>query len=326
MIAPPAPRTLSRTAPAHPVRRMTATRGLAVGALVVAVLVVAVLLLLPRRRHRVQAALPDAGQLVKGDDVQVGGRRDRLGEVDLADRRQPGRDHDHGRGAVRAAARGHDGDHPRHLAVGRRQPLHRADARAEQRPEARRRRGPRAGQDDDDRRPRPALQHARPQDAQGPAEGHPGLATSTAGQGRAGRRSRAKYFNPALPSTRAAGQRGRRATRQSLTRFVQNTRATVADDRRRAAATLTDLVAQHQHDGRRDRRRERRARRRRSACCRRRCAAANTTFVNLRATLDDLDVLVAASKPATKDLAPFLRDAAPARARRAADDRTTCAR
>jgi phospholipid/cholesterol/gamma-HCH transport system substrate-binding protein len=34
---------------------------------------------------------------------------------------------------------------------------------------------------------------------------------------------------------------------------------------------------------------------------------ANTTFVNLRSALDDLDVLVAESKPATKDLAPFLR-------------------
>jgi phospholipid/cholesterol/gamma-HCH transport system substrate-binding protein len=34
---------------------------------------------------------------------------------------------------------------------------------------------------------------------------------------------------------------------------------------------------------------------------------ANTTFVNLRAALDDLDVLVNESKPATKDLAPFLR-------------------
>jgi phospholipid/cholesterol/gamma-HCH transport system substrate-binding protein len=34
---------------------------------------------------------------------------------------------------------------------------------------------------------------------------------------------------------------------------------------------------------------------------------ANTTFVNLRATLGDLDVLVAESKPATKDLARFLR-------------------
>jgi phospholipid/cholesterol/gamma-HCH transport system substrate-binding protein len=34
---------------------------------------------------------------------------------------------------------------------------------------------------------------------------------------------------------------------------------------------------------------------------------ANTTFVNLRSTLDDLDVLVNESKPATKDLARFLR-------------------
>ena len=34
---------------------------------------------------------------------------------------------------------------------------------------------------------------------------------------------------------------------------------------------------------------------------------ANTTFMNLRATLDDLDTLVDVSKPATKDLAPFLR-------------------
>jgi phospholipid/cholesterol/gamma-HCH transport system substrate-binding protein len=34
---------------------------------------------------------------------------------------------------------------------------------------------------------------------------------------------------------------------------------------------------------------------------------ANTTFVNLRATLNDLDVLVNASKPATKNLAPLFR-------------------
>jgi phospholipid/cholesterol/gamma-HCH transport system substrate-binding protein len=38
---------------------------------------------------------------------------------------------------------------------------------------------------------------------------------------------------------------------------------------------------------------------------------ANTTFVNLRSTLDDLDVLVSASKPATKRLAPFLRQLRP---------------
>jgi phospholipid/cholesterol/gamma-HCH transport system substrate-binding protein len=37
----------------------------------------------------------------------------------------------------------------------------------------------------------------------------------------------------------------------------------------------------------------------------------NTTFVNLRSTLDDLDVLVNASKPATRRLAPFLRELRP---------------
>ena len=37
----------------------------------------------------------------------------------------------------------------------------------------------------------------------------------------------------------------------------------------------------------------------------------NTTFVNLRAALDDLDPLVATAKPATKDLAPFLADLRP---------------
>ena len=38
---------------------------------------------------------------------------------------------------------------------------------------------------------------------------------------------------------------------------------------------------------------------------------ANTTFVNLRSTLDDLDKLVAVSYPATKDLAPFLKELRP---------------
>ncbi|HLM09468.1 MAG TPA: MlaD family protein [Thermoleophilaceae bacterium] len=38
---------------------------------------------------------------------------------------------------------------------------------------------------------------------------------------------------------------------------------------------------------------------------------ANTTFVNLRATLDDLDLLVNESKPATRELAPFFRELRP---------------
>ena len=38
---------------------------------------------------------------------------------------------------------------------------------------------------------------------------------------------------------------------------------------------------------------------------------ANTTFVNLRAALDDVDPLVAASKPVARELAPFLDEARP---------------
>jgi phospholipid/cholesterol/gamma-HCH transport system substrate-binding protein len=38
---------------------------------------------------------------------------------------------------------------------------------------------------------------------------------------------------------------------------------------------------------------------------------ANTTFVNLRGTLDDLELLVRESKPATRKLAPFLRELRP---------------
>ncbi len=38
---------------------------------------------------------------------------------------------------------------------------------------------------------------------------------------------------------------------------------------------------------------------------------ANTTFVNLRSALDDLEQLVDVSKPATKDLTPFLRELRP---------------
>ncbi len=48
---------------------------------------------------------------------------------------------------------------------------------------------------------------------------------------------------------------------------------------------------------------------------------ANTTFVNLRSTLDDLEQLVDVSKPATRRLAPVPARAAPARPRRPPDDR-----
>src|SRR5881628_616503 len=54
---------------------MTAARGVALGALGVAVVVVAVILLKGGGQHTYKLLFQNAGQLVKDDDVQVGGRR-----------------------------------------------------------------------------------------------------------------------------------------------------------------------------------------------------------------------------------------------------------
>jgi len=59
---------------------MTAARGVAVGALLVALIVVAVVMLGGSSAHTYQLEFANAGQLVKGDDVQVGGRR--IGSID----------------------------------------------------------------------------------------------------------------------------------------------------------------------------------------------------------------------------------------------------
>ena len=145
---------------------------------------------------------------------------------------------------------------PRDLAVGHRQPLHRADARART-PTAKLPDGRHAGdrQDDVDRRPRPALQHARPQDAQGAAAVHPGQrarGTTTAG---AQANAATKYFNPALSASRAAGQRGRRqpadAQRLPAQRGQDDRRAGLAPRRPR------EPRLQREHDRGGDRRRER---------------------------------------------------------------------
>jgi len=54
---------------------MTAARGVALGALAVAVIVVAVVLLSSGETHTYKLDFQNAGQLVKDDDVQIGGRR-----------------------------------------------------------------------------------------------------------------------------------------------------------------------------------------------------------------------------------------------------------
>ena len=70
----------------------------------------------------------NAGQLVRDNDVQVGGRRvGSITDIELTDDNQAAVTVE-GRGALRAAARGHRGDDPADVAVGHRQPLHRAGA------------------------------------------------------------------------------------------------------------------------------------------------------------------------------------------------------
>ena len=300
---------------------MTAARGVALGALVVAVVVVAVVLLRGGGTHTYTLRFQNAGQLVKDDDVQVGGRR--VGSVarHQADRRQPG-----------ARSRSRSTTTSRRCTRARRRSIRATSLSGianryialtpgpEQPPEARRRRR-RSATDKTTAagRPRPALQHARPEDAQGPAAGHPGLGDAVR-RARASRPTRRrKYFNPALSTSARARQRARPRP---------------AGVRATSSSTRRETVTRARRAPRRPRRPRRATRtrpRRRSATRTPRSPQAlgllpdtlrqaNTTFVNLRATLDDLDVLVDASKPATKRPRAVLPRAAPARARRAPDD------
>ena len=117
-----------------------------------------------------------------------------------------------------------------------------------------------------------------------------------------------RYFNPAL-STSAQVMRELVRDRSSFQRFVNNTAETVSalEARRSDLAALVDntsTTAQAIGD-------ENVALGRALGLLPGTLRRANTTFVNLRATLDDLDVLVNESKPATKDLAPLFRKLRP---------------
>jgi phospholipid/cholesterol/gamma-HCH transport system substrate-binding protein len=118
----------------------------------------------------------------------------------------------------------------------------------------------------------------------------------------------AKYFNPLLSSARRLVNEATE-DEDALTRFIVSSSRTVtaiaerrddlADLVGNANATTGAIAA------------ENRALSEALALLPRTLRRGNSTFVNLRATLDDLDPLVADSKPATKDLAPFLRELRP---------------
>jgi phospholipid/cholesterol/gamma-HCH transport system substrate-binding protein len=134
-----------------------------------------------------------------------------------------------------------------------------------------------------------------------------GFATQYAGKGEEAGES-ARYFNPLLSSSRRLVQQ-LTEDEGALTRFLVNSsQAVTAIAERRD--DLADLVgnANATAEAIGD---ENAALARALGILPTTLRRANTTFVNLRATLDDLDVLVAESKPATRDLAPFLRDLRP---------------
>jgi phospholipid/cholesterol/gamma-HCH transport system substrate-binding protein len=134
-----------------------------------------------------------------------------------------------------------------------------------------------------------------------------GFATQYEGKGDAAGQS-ARYFNPLLSTSRRLVQEVTE-DEGALTRFLVNSsRAATAIAERRddLAGLVGNANATARAIGQ-----ENAALARALGLLPTTLRRANTTFVNLRATLDDLDVLVAESKPATRDLAPFLRELRP---------------
>jgi phospholipid/cholesterol/gamma-HCH transport system substrate-binding protein len=134
-----------------------------------------------------------------------------------------------------------------------------------------------------------------------------GFATQYEGKGEETGQS-VKYFNPLLSSSRRLVQQVTE-DEAALTEFLVNSSravTTIAERRDELSQLVGNANATAAAIGE-----ENAALARALGLLPTTLRRANTTFVNLRATLDDLEVLVDVSKPATKDLAPFLRELRP---------------
>ena len=226
-----------------------------------AVVVVAVLLLRRRRHAHVQAA-SSRTPASSSRTTTCRSAAAAIGSVtrDRADRQQPGRDHDRGRRrptrrctrarrrSIRATSLSGIANRYIALTPGPNSDPKLADGGDARRPTRRRR-----------RRPRPALQHARPEDAQGAAAASSRASRDAVRRHAASRPTQAaKYFNPALLDARAGWSTSSTATSRRSTRFVVNTVARRSPRSPSAATTSPNLVTQREHDGGGDRRRERR--------------------------------------------------------------------
>jgi phospholipid/cholesterol/gamma-HCH transport system substrate-binding protein len=286
---------------------VNARRGVALGALVVAIAVVAFILLRGGGGTTYKLRFQNAGQLVKGDDIQIGGRRiGSVRDIELTDDNQAE--------ITIKVSRGYAPLHQGTTAIIRATSLSGiANRYIALTP------GPNSNpklpdgatlQPDSttsivdldqlfntfDPKTRAALQQV----IQGSATWYDnrGIQANAA----------TKYFSPAISSTQRLVNE-LISNQQTLNAFLRNASRTVGAiaERRDDLANLVsnaNTTAAAIAD-------ENTAFDQSLALLPGTLRKANTTFVNLRATLDDLDVLVAASKPATKDLARFLRTLRP---------------
>jgi phospholipid/cholesterol/gamma-HCH transport system substrate-binding protein len=286
---------------------MTAARGVALLALAAVIAVVAVVLMRDGDSTMYRLRFRDAGQLVKDDDVQVGGRRvgsvrgieltgDNEAEIEIAVDRDFAPLHEGTTATIRATSL--SGIANRYIAL---------TPGANSRP--RLGAGSLLGTDKTtsivdldelfntiDPSTRKALQQFVA-----------GNARWYAGRGKQANEA-AKYLDPALSSSRALVNEVVR-DQDTFDAFLKNSSRTVGAlaARRDQLASLVSN-ANTTADAIGD---ENASLARALGLLPDTLRKANTTFVNLRATLDDLDVLVAASKPATKRLAPFLAELRP---------------
>src|SRR4051794_1996274 len=282
---------------------MTAARGVALGALVIAAIVVAVVLLNGGDTHTYKLQFTNAGQLVKDDDVQVGGRRV---------------------GSVKKIALTHDNQAEITIEVEKPYaPLHvgtRATIRATSLSGVANRYinltlGPNSAPKIDDKGVLTASSTTSPVDLdqlfntldpetlKGLQNVIHGFATQYEGRGLVNNQA-AKYFNPAISTAARLVNEVDRDQRAFEDVIVEGAKVVTALAERRG--DITDLVSNSNETA--------------AAIASENQALsdtlgllpgtlrkANTTFVNLRGTLDDLDRLTDASLPATKNLAKFFR-------------------
>jgi len=282
---------------------LTVTRGLAFGALAVAIVIVAIVLLTGSSGHRYELLFQDAGQLVKDDDVQVGGQRiGSVRDISLTSDNQ-----------AKITIQVENGFAPLHQGTT-------ATIRATSLSGIANRYinltpGPNNAAKLPDGSVIPADKTTSPVDLdqlfntldpktrKGLQQLVQGLATQYKGR-EAQANAAAHYFNPAIATTSALVSELTldQSALQALLRNGARTSAALAARQTDLTSLVTNANATTKAIGD-----EQSAFVRDLELLPLTLRRANTTFVNLRATLDDLDPLVNASKPVAPKLVPFFR-------------------